>query len=207
MPPKKAKKKGKMKPLLVSCMVSSSQPSPSLSLPLLTSKVPTVVDTDTLLQNLTTVATDQHRVVKKHKLLQSHFSIKKARSLPTLTEQTEENVAVDGTVINTTATSVVRSCNNMHAETKPKEKNGPNVPSTPTLLLSSVKSPVSTPINIAKGSEKPRINAQTVTSFPTMTSGRIFLDDPTKTHRLTIDATHLKCLTRFFNFRLNYPLY
>jgi hypothetical protein len=27
-----------------------------------------------------------------------------------------------------------------------------------------------------------------------MTSGRIFLDDPTKTHPLTIDATHLKCL-------------
>jgi hypothetical protein len=33
-----------------------------------------------------------------------------------------------------------------------------------------------------------------VASFPTTISGRIFLDDPTKTHALTIDATHLKCL-------------
>jgi hypothetical protein len=193
MPTKKAKKKGKMKPLLVSCKVSSSQPSPSLSLPPLTLKVPTVLDTDTLLQNLTTVATDQHRVVKKPKILQSDISIKKAPSLPTLTEQTEENVAVDGTVIDVTVSSVVGSCNNTHAETKPKNKNGPNVPSTPISLLSSVISPVSTPISIAKGSKKPRINAQTVTSFPTTTSGRIFLDHPTKAHPLTIDATHLKC--------------
>jgi hypothetical protein len=120
MPPKKAKKKGKMKPLLVSCKVSSSQPSPLLLLPQLTSKVPTVIDTDNLLQNLTTVATDQHQVVKKPKIFKSHSSIKKAPSLPTLTEQTEENVVVNGTVIGIAVSSAVGSSNNTGAEIKPK---------------------------------------------------------------------------------------
>jgi hypothetical protein len=114
MPPKKTKKKGKMKPLLVSSKVSSSQPSPLPSLPPLSSKEPILVDTDTLLQNPTTVATDQHRLVKKPKLLQSHNSIKKAPSLPTSTEQTVENVAVDGTVTDAMVSSVVCTRNNRH---------------------------------------------------------------------------------------------
>jgi hypothetical protein len=160
MPPKKAKKKGKMKPLLLSCNVSSSQPSPSLSLPLLTSKVLTVVDTDTLLQNLTTVDTIQQPLPKKSKLLMSHTAINHAPSLPTFSEQTEVNVAVDGTSIAVPSSFLPGTTNSTPGKTKQKNTHtARNVPSTPISLLSSVISPVSTPINITKRLKKQQIKS------------------------------------------------
>jgi hypothetical protein len=109
--------------------------SPSPSVPPLSTTVPTVVDTDTLLQNHNTIDTIQQPLPKKSKLLLSHTAINHAPSLPTLSEQTEVNVAVDGTSIAIPSSSVPGSTNSTPGKTKQKNTHtARNVPSTPISL-------------------------------------------------------------------------